>query len=203
MERLRKSLPKSLEHATSRVKDQGKEAIDFLGMGLMHSRTSSEASSPPARTESPHSIDSPSDDDGPSNSGSPPIIKVESPKKGLRQRLFGKRHSSNASDAEEGRADPDMLSPQAAARSQPVPIVATSSNDDSLSRSISNRNPAIRFAPDIAPSSDTAPGISNYGSSAPGFKRNPNLSMFRSSSVQSTDDAESNVSFDEPDKPRR
>jgi len=202
MERIRSGLPKSLEHAISPVKDGGEEAVDFLGLGLMHSHTSSEGSAPARRTASPPPMDSPSDESGPSGSNEPPAIKVESPKKGLRQRLFGKRGTSDASEAEEGRANPDLLSPQAS-RSQPVPIVATSSNDDTLSRSVSNRNPAIRFAPDIAPSSDTAPGISNYGSNAPGFKRNPNLSMFRSSSVTSTDDNEPSVSFDEPEKPRR
>lgn len=44
MQQLFSSLPKSLEHATSRLKDQGDEAVDALGLGLMHSHTSSEAS---------------------------------------------------------------------------------------------------------------------------------------------------------------
>jgi hypothetical protein len=191
MQRLRDSLPKSLQHATSRVKEDGKEAIDFLGMGLMHSHSSSEGS-----RSSPPAIDSPSTIDGQeAEPDMPPIIRVDSGKKGLRQRLFGGGDRSVANDVEQGRANPDLLSAQPTSQRASVPAAA--SNDDSLSRSISNRNPAIRFAPDIAPSSDTAPGINNYGSSAPGFKRNPNLSMSRSSSIQSADD-----NREEPDRPR-
>lgn len=47
---------------------------------------------------------------------------------------------------------------------------------------------AVSFAPDAAPSSETAPGASNYGSSAPGFKRNPTLSMSRTRSINRDDD---------------
>lgn len=119
MTRLLEALPKSLEHATSRIKDEGKEAVDRLGLGLMHQSTDS------------------------------------LPDSSMRQRMFGKPEP----DVEKG-----------------------------------DRNPSIRFADD-APSSDTAPG--NYGANNPGFRKNPSLSMFRSTSVESP-----SVSFQEPEKPR-
>lgn len=71
-----------------------------------------------------------------------------------------------------------------------------------LTRTLSR---AISFAPDIAPSSETAPTTRNYGNSAPGFKRNPDLSLFRSSSIRFADDEDDegggqSVSFAEPRK---
>jgi hypothetical protein len=75
-----------------------------------------------------------------------------------------------------------------------------------LDRSISNRNTSIRFADDSAASSNTAPGMANYGVNAPGFKRTPGLAMYRSASVQSSGsargDREPSVSFQEPERPR-
>jgi hypothetical protein len=43
---------------------------------------------------------------------------------------------------------------------------------------------AISFHPDTAVSSETAPNMQNYGSANPTFKRNPGLSMFRTTSIK-------------------
>ena len=220
MDRIRESLPKSLEHATSRVKDGGVDAIDSLGLGLMHSHESSipdsphssQASSPwvQPRTDSPEPI---RDGEGSGRSSSqpkPPAIKIDTGKKkaGLRQRLFGKSTQEPTEDVEQGRSasDPTMLTPYNTSRSRPVPITATSTEDSALDRSVSNRNTSIRFADNSTASSDTAPGLANYGVNAPGFKKTPGLAMFRSASVQSSGSARGeggpSVSFQEPERPR-
>lgn len=149
-----------------------------------------------------------------------PAIRVDSgkPKKSLRKRLFGRRSPSpDLADAEEGRGQPDagFLSPSNFPRTRSNLINSGSRDEDdagpsgnslALSRTLSlNRTSTIRFAPELAESSDTAPSVANYGNSAPGFKRNPGLSMFRTTSIQSqssTQDREPSVSFREPN-PRR
>ena len=236
VDRLTTHLPKSLEHATSLVRDEGKEAIDALGLGLMisHSR-SSERSGPTScsaspqqsvRTASPEEMQpgeglevhvTAQQPEGSSGSTKPPRIRVELEKKkvGLRQRFFGRHDNSHDSkDAEEGRAPPSssLLAPSySSTRSRPVPIPSPSGDDDdtgrglSLTRTLSiPRTTSIRFAADSSQSSGTAPNRRDYGNSATGFKRNPNLAMYRSSSVQSsgsTKDSPS-VSFKEPDRRR-
>lgn len=62
----------------------------------------------------------------------------------------------------------------------------------------------VSFAPDAAPSSETAPGAGNYGSAVPGFKRNPSLGISRTRSIGRDDDEneeEPSVSFKEPTRP--
>ena len=203
---MRDSLPKSLQHATSRVQGEGKAAIDALGLGLMHSHTSSEGSAAEPPSSSRNDINDRSDSaENQAGSSKIPMITLDRTKKqGLRQRLFGTKPeaSLDQSHAEEGRGNPDLLSPPDHTRSQPIPIIEGESGDDALSRTVSNRNPSIRFAVDSSPSSDTAPGIGNYGNNNPAFKRNPALAMFRSSSVQSAGDKDQpSVKFQEPEKP--
>ena len=115
---------------------------------------------------------------------------------------------AKARKAEEGLAapqhDPGLLSPTRSAPS-PRPIDFARSHSRTLSasseaeasggptgipltRTISApRNTSLRFAPDVQASSDTAPSMGNYGNTAPGFKKNPALAMYRASSVQSQD----------------
>lgn len=160
----------------------------------------------------------------------PPAIVVSRqnsagpPKRSIRSRLFGRRqHSSNSpSRAEEGLAPPNhsLLAPSSS-RSRPRNIAAEPESilaEDSrgvsspsqpqnlaipLTRTLSasRSSPAVRFADDASPSSETAPGQSNYGSNAPGFKKNPALAMYRSASVQSTGSNKDgpSVSFKEPE----
>ena len=139
--------------------------------------------------------------------GSPPKIKVNDGKKpGLRQRIFGlgkSKAETGPSEAEEGRAapDPNLLAPRTSTTT-PVPIrsVDTAEENNALSPVIS-RGTAVRFAPGSSMSSDTAPGMGNYGNNNPGFKRNPTLAMYRSTSVQSSgSQRETSVSFKEPTK---
>ena len=147
-------------------------------------------------------------------------------KPSIRDRLFGRRPegASSPSKAEEGRVKP--LSPIVTSPSnddglrriftQPAVSTPTRMDEDehptdlrpghsrnlSLTRTMSNRQSTIRFAPESSVSSDTAPSMSNYGANAPGFKKNPNLAMFRTSSVKSTDGDAPSVSFAEPPRPR-
>ncbi|KAK1925819.1 Sodium/hydrogen exchanger family-domain-containing protein, partial [Papiliotrema laurentii] len=206
IERIRDHLPKALRRKTSRDQDATSD-----GSSLRLARSVSSGAEEERRSRSPSPWapgrgEAAGESAGPHNP--PPRIKIDSGKKtGLRQRLFGKSRDSSpdASDAEEGRGGPGLLSPPSGTpRSNPVPITRVETNDDELSRSISNRNPSIRFAADTSPSSDAAPGMLNYGNNAPGFKRNPTLAMFRSSSVQSAGerDREPSVSFQEPERPR-
>lgn len=212
---MHKHLHKSIEHATSQVRDGGEEAIDHLGLGLMHSRSRSESHlgssddvSTTARTDQANKSndrdDDVSDDDhslpGPSGAASsskPPKIKIGTGKRkeGLRQRLFGKKSSGRSAEEEEaketrameegrGNADQSLLAPptsRQSSNSKLVPITRTITQDEDSSAGPAGRS--IRFAVDSSPSSDTAPGMSNYGNSNPGFKRNSALALFRSGSI--------------------
>lgn len=160
----------------------------------------------------------------------PPAIVVSRqnsaglPRRSIRSRLFGRRqHSSNSpSRAEEGLAppNPSLLVPSSSPSrpqniaAEPESILAEDSRGSSspsqsqnlaipLTRTLSasRSSPAVRFADDASPSSDTAPGQSNYGTNAPGFKKNPALAMYRSASVQSTGSNKDgpSVSFKEPE----
>ncbi|KAK8858818.1 hypothetical protein IAR55_003048 [Kwoniella newhampshirensis] len=233
LDRMLGMLPKSLEHATSHVRDEGKDAIDRLGLGLMdplpeHGETLSPSTSRVAegdRAEDETEYeDVPSDNEDNSESGrgrngsDPPSARVGRgwhKRRSIRARLFGRRkHSSTSSSrAEEGRghSNPNLSSPPSRSISRPIPIVAEpeqlspqESRGIPLTRTLSaSRSPAVRFAPDSQPSSDTAPG--NYGNNIPGFKRNPNLSMYRSTSIQSSHSNKGegpSVSFKEPERRR-
>ncbi|OWZ71203.1 hypothetical protein AYX14_03391 [Cryptococcus neoformans] len=264
-------LPKSLEHATSRVQNGGKDAVDRLGLGLMDINTpepspSIESHGDPRhdyvdgleRTQSPEGLaDEHRDSEGRgdvSHGGDyeedeadyedvpnetrrqrrkkmkPPAIVVSRqnsaglPRRSIRSRLFGRRqHSSNSpSRAEEGLAppNPSLLVPSSSPSrpqniaAEPESILAEDSRGSfspsqsqnlaiPLTRTLSasRSSPAVRFADDASPSSDTAPGQSNYGTNAPGFKKNPALAMYRSASVQSTGSNKDgpSVSFKEPE----
>lgn len=142
----------------------------------------------------------------------------------LRSRLFGRRTNSNSSNAgaqamsqrNTESATGIALRPMTSAPAsgpRPAPTITvdppastspstspTTGLDLSRTQSI---NRTIRFAPELAPSSDTAPGpaqglgvstgspaspsggsSSNYGNAQSGFKRTPGLAMFRSTSIK-------------------
>ncbi|EJT49251.1 Na+/H+ exchanger AnNHA1 [Trichosporon asahii var. asahii CBS 2479] len=126
----------------------------------------------------------------------------------------GRKPQSSHHAAEEGRARPSTPDSddggfKRVPTTRSVHRTATLDPNEGgipLTRTLSR---AISFAPDIAPSSDTAPSIGNNGNNAPGFKRNPDLSLFRSSSIRFADDEDDDdndngggqsVSFAEPKK---
>jgi hypothetical protein len=213
LDKIKAHLPVSVEHAVSQVENHGKDAIDALGLGLMTSRPRTPSpdrrSDREARSRSPSPSPPPSP--SPERASRPPVIKLPGAKpfKGLRN-FFRRDSNPSPGMIEEGRVapDPSLLLPPSPGR--PRPIVAEpepiSSNDRSLqlSRTLSvPRNTSIRFAAETSESSDTAPSVGNYGNTAPGFKRNPGLAMYRTSSVQSTGSAKGesgpSVSFREPE----
>nr|XP_018262109.1 Na+/H+ exchanger AnNHA1 [Kwoniella dejecticola CBS 10117]OBR84267.1 Na+/H+ exchanger AnNHA1 [Kwoniella dejecticola CBS 10117] len=231
-------LPKSLEHATSHVRDEGKEAVDRLGLGLMGGVSTPSIVETPlpmdeedrsrrAPTPEEEAVSETEDEDAATPQRTPynkvPAINVDrgsgsgtkKNKKSIKDRLFGRKSNEsndNPSKAEEGLAPPNpslLVPPSKHNISRPIPIVnepERSNSEESrgipLTRTLSaSRSPAIRFAPDVENSSETAPTINNYGANAPGFKKNPNLSMFRSASIQSNGEGPS-VSFVEPEKKR-
>ncbi|ORX37176.1 Sodium/hydrogen exchanger family-domain-containing protein [Kockovaella imperatae] len=131
-----------------------------------------------------------------------PKIKLPGQKKGVMGWFSKRDRSPSPSAVEEGRAsmDPGLLSPPRSRAMSPrqsgegIPLTRTASLQ---------RNTAIRFAEDSQPSSDSAPGPGNYGNTAPGFKRNPALAMFRTTSIQEgNDDDSASVSFKEPSRRR-
>ncbi|OCF75432.1 Na+/H+ exchanger AnNHA1 [Kwoniella mangroviensis CBS 8886] len=241
-------LPKSLEHATSHVRDEGKEAVDRLGLGLMrvpstpsvlesdnHLEQSISAQSNQAQENDNEEAVSDTEEGPPAGNyqsyNKIPAINIhsgsgsesKSKRKSIAARLFGRKSNDSEnipSKAEEGLAHPNptlLVPPSKSDISRPVPIVSSPEPIDEGSRSGSfgipltrtisaSRSPAIRFAPDVEPSSETAPTINNYGANAPGFKKNPNLAMFRSASIQSTGSNKGgegpSVSFVEPEKKR-
>ena len=149
------------------------------------------------------------DDDRPrSSSSKPPRTHSPEKKKGGIRGWFSKREdrSPSPTDAEEGRAHPGFLSPPLSPTrqtSQPRAIHREENGgDDDNDRSLSRtQSMSVRFASDNQPSSGSAPG--NYGNATPGFRKNPALAMYRTTSVQSaksdTQDLGSpNVSFKEP-----
>ncbi|KAE8539786.1 hypothetical protein D1P53_003723 [Cryptococcus gattii VGV] len=264
-------LPKSLEHATSRVQNGGKDAVDRLGLGLMatvtpeptppiesHDSPRHDYGYPLERTQSPEDLaEEGRDGESPGNVShegayeedeadyedvpdetprqkkkkmKPPAIVVSRqnsagpPRRSIRSRLFGRRQqsSNSSSRAEEGLAppNPSLLAPSPSLSrpqtiaAEPESILAEDSRGSSSSSqpqnlaipltrtlSASRSSPAVRFADDTSPSTDTAPGQSNYGSNAPGFKKNPALAMYRSTSLQSTGSNKDgpSVSFVEPE----
>jgi hypothetical protein len=222
LEQIKKHLPKSLEHATSRVENHGKDAVDRLGLGLMNpSPTESEVSDSASR-RGLSELQAPEQHEGsdgdyenvhemPSigRQSTPPAVRVQHSKglKGLRKRFFGRRSSPGPPSpgaAEEGRASPDSkpLAPPTLTRSR----TQTDERALELTRTLSvPRNTAIRFAAETSESSETAPSMNNYGNAAPGFKRNPALAMCRTNSVQSTGSTKGegpSVSFREPERRR-
>lgn len=134
----------------------------------------------------------------------------------LKNRLFGRRGSSSTSQAkvEEGRnkPNPNLLSAPSpsisrqSSRNQPAYITKTNPTsepeamDNSLSITRTMSRPTIRFAEDSSRSSETAPG--NAYQRAPGYKPNPALAMFRTTSVASNGESkdERSVSFQEPER---
>ncbi|TXT15977.1 hypothetical protein VHUM_00480 [Vanrija humicola] len=115
--------------------------------------------------------------------------------------------ASGASAAEEGRSrtldrDDGFLSPRERDNGRSItinePIVEHGDHHHDrdhdrglrLTRTVSR---AISFAPEAADSSETAPGV-NYGASNPRFKRTPGLGMYRTTSVQDTEE----TGFKEP-----
>ncbi|KAK4687881.1 sodium/hydrogen antiporter, partial [Tremellales sp. Uapishka_1] len=143
------------------------------------------------------------------------LSKNAKKKKSLSQRLFGRRKSSarasslSPSAVEEGRGmpDPNLLAPPRPYRGRSSSAVDEDSitNLNRTRTSSPPRSTAIRFAEALSPSSDTAPGVNAYASNT-GFKRNPSLAMYRSTSVQSESSAKNaegpSVSFREPEKPK-
>lgn len=212
VDKLHAHLPVSIEHATTRVQDQGKNAIDRLGLGLMRSNSSRTTVSPTlSRVASPEEIEPASHEEmEPETSEERRVVHIDPArlrkhKPTLRQRIFGRfgqgQKEDDLSDVEEGRAPVPAYISRTRSAAQPVPIIAEPEHDedeaDNPLRMSRTASKSIRFAPEASNSSDTAPGPSNYGSSAPGFKRNPELSMFRTTSVRSTEEGPS-VSFREP-----
>ncbi|ORY22016.1 Sodium/hydrogen exchanger family-domain-containing protein [Naematelia encephala] len=148
VDKLLTHLPKSIDHAVSRVMDEGKNPVDHMGLGLMHSNVSesSHGTHPADRDYDPDPEDRPRsasprrrreshedrDDNDNEVSGSrskTPKVRVEGPgrKIGPLRRLFGLRRGSVSGDpstAEQGRAgprDPALLSPPTgSARARPV-----------------------------------------------------------------------------------
>lgn len=125
-------------------------------------------------------------------------VKKKQPEAGwrrfLRTRTGGSSNSAH-SWAEEGRAgEPAFLPartkerrPSVTERLSPWARAQTLEPQSGipLTRTISR---AVSFAPNSAPSSETAPSMANYGSAVPGFKKTPSLGMFRSSSLRPDDD---------------
>lgn len=161
------------------------------------------------------------------------------PKPTLRQRLFGRfrgdpSSKSSQHDAEEGRANSrngsddeeegeeayirrgnyEVRPPPAIVEPESILSPPGSNSNLLLERTATARS--IRFTPDTAEPSDTVPappGRGNYGLSAPGFKRNPTLSMDRTRSYHEEGDEDEDegedsggngqsVSFKVPDKRR-
>lgn len=150
----------------------------------------------------------------------------------LRQRLFGRLgggstddsrargRSPTDHDAEEGQAylsprdpgftPPRIHEPEPELEPESILSPSTTNNNLTLERTATGAR-SIRFTPDTAEASDTAPapprsgsaGQSGYGLLTPGFKRNPGLSMSRTRSINA--DAEEgqgqgqSVSFQEPE----
>lgn len=114
--------------------------------------------------------------------------------------------SSNASSHEEGRSagseEPSTgfrrnATNRSMLRAPTIEVTHDGGDNDRglhLTRTLSR---AVSFAPDVAPSSDTVPSVSNYGSANPTFKRTPGLSMFRTSSIQNDNDDGPSVTFKE------
>jgi hypothetical protein len=100
MDRLREGLPKSLEHATSHVRDDGAEAIDSLGLGLMHSHTSSEASAQHEQHEQPEKSQA---------------------QPSLRQRIFGNKQHDEESGPELERNTSIRFAPDSSESSESAP----------------------------------------------------------------------------------
>lgn len=294
LDKLLHHIPKSAEHAVSHVENDGKDAIDKLGLGLMHSPGSEERirkhdmafhSQDDEEGETSHRDAADNDTAGDQGEGdnlqsilekpaegrpaSPeamteeeinrsrqrraeeereanesPRVVIQGPdasrlkaprlkihttprKRNLVDRLLGRKGSDGLPSAvEEGRvpSNPALLSPPSAHSRQrrlnpdatgsgsntAMRRVQTGQSEDNqldLTRTQSNRNTTISFAGNVAPPRETAPSMDNYGKNAPGFKRNPTLSLFRSSSVHSERDEEeandSDVSLDSVDRERR
>lgn len=188
-------------------------------------------SQPTRRSESP-------EDRQPSPPAEPKVVHIDPARLGrntkpsMRQRFFGRFNRENSSfssrAAEEGRSGADdeaYLTPNdrgfvPPAIHEPAPegILSPPSRqqtnaDLSLERTATARS--IRFSPETAEASGTAPTMGNYGMLAPGFKRNPTLSMDRTRSYHEEDEDEDDgddgddnggngqsVSFRVPDKRR-
>lgn len=133
----------------------------------------------------------------------------------------GRADSRNPSDDEEEEEEAYIRRGNSGMRAPPPEIVEPESILSPAPSNPSNPNlllertattRSIRFTPDTAEPSDTVPapsGRGNYGLSAPGFKRNPTLSMDRTRSYheeeEDDDDDGGNgpsVSFKVPDKRR-
>ncbi|CAK9780472.1 hypothetical protein CC85DRAFT_283466 [Cutaneotrichosporon oleaginosum] len=193
-------------HSTNAMSDAG----DSDGDGFRRRPYHWHASTPPAvitQTASTRSDRDPAD--APTN----PIhsyisadrVKKKQPEAGWRRFLrtrTGDSSNSAHSWAEEGRAgEPAFLParsrtkeaegrrPSLTERLAPWTRAQTLEPQGGipLTRTISR---AVSFAPNAAPSSETAPSMANYGSAAPGFKKTPSLGMFRSSSLRPDDEDE-------------
>jgi hypothetical protein len=164
------------------------------------SRPASRQSSRPG-TPLPQHDDSHMQAQGPVTQGKP----------SLRARLFGRRTNSSNSASGQVMTQRDTDSASGIAlrpmASAPAPRITVdppaspspTSTGINLARTQSI-NRTIRFAPELAPSSDTAPGpaqgmgtgssptspsgSSNYGNAQSGFKRTPGLALFRSTSIK-------------------
>lgn len=203
------NLPKSIEHATSAVIEGGRDAIDAMGLGMMHSNTSGTASARTSResrrsnrlapTSSTVPENAVEDDDASDRARNlkPPVIQVNSRSSGrldsIRSKFFGKTKSRESDETTPrdleagGEQNESMLSPH-----MPFPITRQRTSEAEATPIFNPERPpsppragGIRFAEDTTASSDTAPGP-GLGGPIGGHKRNGSLTIPRTSSIQST-----------------
>jgi hypothetical protein len=114
--------------------------------------------------------------------------------------------SSSASSGVSGVSGTSAHNPslyRTAASGSTLSPIAASPLDLTRTTSASGVSRTIRFAPELAPSSDTVPGPAgapntgtaqdeegkpNYGNNVQGFKRTPGLGLFRTSSIKQEDE---------------
>lgn len=175
------------EHEVSRLRkllpNVDRFGSDFDVHHHLNRPPSQQSSRPPSRASNASAVTE-RDEQPPSHLGTP--NEARGTFAGLRNRLFGRRSSSPSAEADrleagQGPSNPNLLSPPSTRQNSGSPL--------ELSRTQSV-NRTIRFAEEARNDSDTAPAPmgANYGNSQPGFRRNPNLSMFRTSSVKEQDE---------------
>lgn len=207
------NLPKSIEHAASAVREGGRDALDKMGLGMMHSHTSdggsirtsveSRRSAPNEATSATVPEDAIAEDDEPESSSrdganlQAPVIHVNSRSSGrlssIRSKIFRKTQSRESDDTtprdlEEGGGENDesMLSPY-----MPFPITRQRTSETEATPIFNPERPpsppragGIRFAEDSSPSSNTAPGPPL--GVAIGHKKSGSFNIPRTASIQSS-----------------
>lgn len=127
-------------------------------------------------------------------------VKKRQPEAGWRRFLrtrTGDSSNSAHSWAEEGRAgEPAFLPTRTRTKDSRRPSITERLSPWARSHTLEPPQSGIpltrtvSFAPNAAPSSETAPSMANYGSATPGFKKTPSLGMFRTSSLHPDEDPE-------------